>query len=686
MDLAFGPYMLVRRIAVGGMAEVYLARLDGPRGVEKQVVVKQILPQLARDPDLLQMFFDEAAIASKLSHPGIVQIFDFGQHSGTFYLAMEFVDGLDLDELIRVARRGGEPGRAVPVAHALYIASTLARCVHYAHEARDADGTPLEIIHRDISPQNVLLGRDGAVKLGDFGIARTKLRATRTQTGVLRGKIAYLAPERFAGEAASRSVDVYAMGVVLFEALSGRRPFTGDDAAFIKAIMTQEPPPLTAVVPGIDPRISAIVSRAISRTPEERFPTAEAFAREIEALQLSSSAPELADYVSAMCLRREAIRKEHQPQGAGTPPVTSKPKRATETLPGQDVRSPSHLDRAARGETSFGEMAGALLSESEVGEETVIDSSPPPELAPTLALPRPSRLLAMMTKTFHAPAVEDPGITRAMERPPSPGPQRLAVQQPSDPEPSASTAAASYPKGFAKKALHWIDAALEWGRVAPIQAIALVCGLGVVAGWILTVALFGEETVDPDAPLATAAPEGVVMPERRQERAGVPLELERKGELAPVDVTSRPPEPEREPEHARPPVKLEPIPVGVAPPLPEGDADAPREAPPVKEPAPVRIKRRPAVTAAAQQPRQVPRAAEGFGELSLDSEPWSYVTLEGRPLGPTPLAHVRLPAGRHRLVLQNPDSKLKRTLSISIKPDARTAMRVRLSDGKILGF
>ena len=179
-EIPFGPYTLVRRLAVGGMAEVYLATLAGPRGFEKKVVVKQILPQLAREPELLQLFFDEAAIAQKLVHPGVVQVFDVGQHDGTHYMAMEFVDGLDLDDLIRRQVRATGLGLAVPLA--VRVVLDLARAVHYAHEAKDDDGTPLEVIHRDISPQNVLLGRDGSVKLGDFGIARTSLRARRTQT------------------------------------------------------------------------------------------------------------------------------------------------------------------------------------------------------------------------------------------------------------------------------------------------------------------------------------------------------------------------------------------------------------------------------------------------------------------------------------------------------------------------
>src|SRR5688572_25708935 len=165
------------------MAEVYLAEVgEGPK--KQKVVVKQILPQLAEDPELLQLFFDEARIASRVVHPGIVRIVDVGQHEGVHFLAMEYVDGLDLSVLMRLAREISSK-KSFPLGSAIRIGIDLCRALHHAHEACEPDGTALEIVHRDVSPQNILISRTGAVKLADFGIARARIRALKTATGIL---------------------------------------------------------------------------------------------------------------------------------------------------------------------------------------------------------------------------------------------------------------------------------------------------------------------------------------------------------------------------------------------------------------------------------------------------------------------------------------------------------------------
>jgi len=175
--LLLGPYELTQRIATGGMAEVYLARRAGPHGFQKTVAVKRILPQLAQDPDFLAMFIDEARVCARLAHPNIVQVFDFGEHEGELYMAMEYVDGTNAARLVRAAAARGEE---VPIESALYIALSVLRGLDYAHNARDDENRPLALVHRDVSPGNVLIDRSGAVKLTDFGIARAAEFERRT--------------------------------------------------------------------------------------------------------------------------------------------------------------------------------------------------------------------------------------------------------------------------------------------------------------------------------------------------------------------------------------------------------------------------------------------------------------------------------------------------------------------------
>jgi serine/threonine-protein kinase len=640
-EIPFGPYTLVRRLAVGGMAEVYLATLAGPRGFEKKVVVKQILPQLAREPELLQLFFDEAAIAQKLVHPGVVQVFDVGQHDGTHYMAMEFVDGLDLDDLVRRAVR--TTGLGLPVPLAVRVVLDLARAVHYAHEAKDDDGTPLDVIHRDISPQNVLLGRDGSVKLGDFGIARTSLRARRTQTGVLRGKISYLAPERFSGARAERGVDVYAMGVVLFECVAGKRPFVGDDALLIRKILHEPTPRLAEAVPGVDPRLDTLVAQAMARDPAERLPSARALAEGLSALGLAAALAELGAYVS-----RTADRSTEPPRPSAAPA-----KRSTETLPGRldDPEAPLVAEAALRAETS------AMPVDERPRVYTVAEAD---ALAPLL------------------------DTTRAM---PLEGPEQTRLGPPPSPPPGAHSG--SRPT-LGERAARAGVGVLDLARRRPAAAVLSVCTSGLLVGWLATRAWMGPPPVStvagaPARPLAL--PEGEADAERGRARPeeGTPVAVLPAGE----DGRSAA-------EAARAEAQVveggraargvdEDTRVGAAVEPAERAKDDTRAVDDLDRKArrPKRVVR-PRPGAAEARPALGARAEVGEGEVSIDSEPWAYVQIDGKDLGPTPLAHVRLPAGAHRVRLENPEARLVRVVPLVIQADRRTTLRIRLSDGVAL--
>jgi serine/threonine protein kinase len=225
---SIGGYRVERLLGGGGMADVFLAHATGTGPLAKvvrRVALKRLRPDYARDPSFTQMFMHEARIVARLSHPHIVALHDVGQDDGELYLAMELVEGPTLSRVLKVAR---QKQRLVLPEAAIEVAVQLADALAYAHQQKNADGSDLELIHRDVSPQNVLLTREGHVKLTDFGIARSADRQAHTATGIIKGKLAYMAPEQIRGSEYDQRVDLYALGVLLFEMLTGARPFEGD--------------------------------------------------------------------------------------------------------------------------------------------------------------------------------------------------------------------------------------------------------------------------------------------------------------------------------------------------------------------------------------------------------------------------------------------------------------------------
>jgi len=278
--LMLGPYELLQRIATGGMAEVYLARRAGPRGFQKVVAVKRILPQMSEDHDFVAMFVDEARVCARLAHPNIVQVFDFGEQDGELYMAMEYVDGTTAARLVRAAASAGEE---VPLDAALYIALSVLRGLDYAHSARDEDGRPLDLVHRDVSPGNVLIDRSGAVKLTDFGIARATEIERRTDAGQLKGKLGYMSPEQVVGRELDARSDLFTVGIVLAELVLLRPLFTGpSEIDVLMRIRDADLSVLDRAGGRVPDDVKAVLVRALARDRALRYPTASAFAGAIE--------------------------------------------------------------------------------------------------------------------------------------------------------------------------------------------------------------------------------------------------------------------------------------------------------------------------------------------------------------------------------------------------------------------
>jgi serine/threonine-protein kinase len=265
-----GKYLLHDRIGAGGMAEVFKATYCPEGGFEKTVALKKILPSYAADADFLRLFRLEAELCSRLNHPNIVQVVDFGRHGDSFFLAMEFVDGLSLKRVLDVYQGVGLPLPAVT-----YLGIELCQALDYVHRRVGPDGQPMNLIHRDLNPPNVLLSQLGEVKVADFGIARAATRVDVTQVGVVKGKPGYLAPEQAAGEPIDGRVDLFALGVTLHEALTGRRLFpTGDDPASLHAVFDMPIPRPSQLRPEVPEALDRVVMRLLERPLQARTPSA----------------------------------------------------------------------------------------------------------------------------------------------------------------------------------------------------------------------------------------------------------------------------------------------------------------------------------------------------------------------------------------------------------------------------
>jgi eukaryotic-like serine/threonine-protein kinase len=280
---AFGRYELLRRLAAGRMAELFVARQRSVSGFEKQLVIKRILANRARDPDFVRMFLDEARVAATLDHPNIVQIYDVGHVEDEYFIAMEHIPGKNLVEILRAGYRQGQA--ALPLAQAIGIASSVCSGLHFAHDKRDFEGRPLGIVHRDVTPQNIMVTFDGGVKLVDFGIAKAASREVETMSGTLKGKMGYMSPEQCRGMPVDRRSDIFALGVVLYELTTGKRLYREkSEFETLKKIVDGPVPSPREADPTLPEELDAIVVRCLQKEPDARFADARALHEALETL------------------------------------------------------------------------------------------------------------------------------------------------------------------------------------------------------------------------------------------------------------------------------------------------------------------------------------------------------------------------------------------------------------------
>jgi len=277
--IRFGKYLILDKIATGGMAELFRAKITSVEGFEKLVAIKKILPNLTQDSNLVNMFIDEAKLAAMLTHQNIVQIYDLGSMEGVYFIAMEYIHGKDLRVL---SNKSKEKGLPLPLEYALYITSRICSGLDYSHNLKDFQGNPLKLIHRDISPQNILVTYEGEVKIVDFGIAKVARKTADTREGLIKGKVAYMSPEQAAGKTIDHRSDIFSAGILLYEMITGVRMFEGADLNVLDRVRKADFQTAETVVSDLSAEVSEILRRALAKTPNRRYKSCVAMLADLE--------------------------------------------------------------------------------------------------------------------------------------------------------------------------------------------------------------------------------------------------------------------------------------------------------------------------------------------------------------------------------------------------------------------
>ncbi len=443
------------------MAELYRARRRGVEGFEKIVAIKKILPHLADNEGFITMFADEAKLAAQLNHPNIVHIYDLGKiEAGGYFIAMEHVEGRDLRTILDSARELSTP---LPVPLAIYIASKVAAALDYAHRRRDADGRDLHIVHRDVSPQNILISYEGDIKLCDFGIAKAASKVSQTESGALKGKIQYMSPEQAWGKPIDRRSDLFSLGAVLYEMLTEQKLFRGDsDLTVLEKVRAAAASPPSAANSEVPKSLDVIVLKALAREPEDRYANASDLLRDLEQVLYSyTPAPgsaDLAIFLHRMQSEEAAVAEAKAREAARAVPeaeIEQKPKRAkaapvarrtgtvtkvpTAETPAPPAAAPSRPARESKPSTSPGVFGSYVAREGEAESKsrttivvaivvialaigggwywmTTRKSSPRPVPAAPPTAPPPTAIPAAVVPTAAPPALDPKKVEEEVQR------------------------------------------------------------------------------------------------------------------------------------------------------------------------------------------------------------------------------------------------------------------------------
>jgi serine/threonine-protein kinase len=654
----FGNYRLQRRLARGGMAEVFLARLIGVEGFERRVAIKRILPHLSQSEEFRGMFLDEARLAAQLTHPNIVHIYDFGKVDDYYFIAMEYVDGVDLGRMIRRARE-----RAVPFELCARILADVCAGLEFAHNAVDAMGRALNLVHRDVSPQNVLVTYDGTVKLVDFGIAKAAFAVERTRPGVVKGKYAYMSPEQVEGRNLDGRSDVFSAGICLYELVTGQPLYRRDNMlASMREISDGKPIRPDKYRSNVPEALVSIMRRALQRSREGRYASAAAMQLDLEKFLKGAAALATAREVGEF-VRRELPRpSDDGVAGPSTPSGQRTPPQTQGTPPQAQGTPPQATPPEVTPPTPVRDLAAELPDEGDVF--TVADAT---EDVPT----RESDDDLIATRAHE----EAP--TRPLPGPPTPTPTptgkstRTAVVAPLAPSPLRTVVAA-------------VAAAIT---VAGVILLALRPWTRSREPVIVRVPASATPTPapahpSPSAPVASAAnspaPNPANLPPPSATSPPRPTPTPRKPAAPMLDILSRPPGAhvtvDGEQLRAATPIHAEAFAPGLHKVSVEKKGYLPRQ-------LAVQLgdgEHRTLDVELRAAARVIGRAPQPRGLLTVRTLPWSKVFDGARLLGTTPLANVPLAAGTHTLTFVNPDfPPLTRTVQVRAGEESRLSLELK---------
>jgi serine/threonine protein kinase len=304
-------YRVVEKLESGGMAEVFRAESEGLQGFRKQVAIKRVLPHLSSKKKFISMFLDEARLSAQLSHSNCVQVFDIGVGDNAFFIVMEFVDGANLKSIVEHIKK---TGRDFPVEHAAYLCLELCKGLSYAHELTDSSGVPLHIVHRDMSPPNVLITKNGEVKIVDFGLAKANSQLEKSEPGIIKGKFSYLSPEAAMGQEVDLRTDIFAVGIILWELLAGQRLFLGDtDFQTVKRVQAAQVPSISQINKKVPKELERILIKALAREPTQRYLTARELGMDLSKFMFKFGVPVSTFDVTALVQGAMKERQRHRP-------------------------------------------------------------------------------------------------------------------------------------------------------------------------------------------------------------------------------------------------------------------------------------------------------------------------------------------------------------------------------------
>ncbi len=501
---SFGRYQMIRRIGQGGMAEVYLAEVVGLGGFRKKVAIKRLLPHYAQNERFVTMLEDEARIAAAIRHPNVAEVLDFGSVGGQHFIAMEYIDGIDLATVLRGFRLRDT---LLPLPAALYIARGVAEGLHAAHALRDSEGRPQQVIHRDVSPHNILISYEGAVKLIDFGVAKAANNSTKTRSGVIKGKLQYMSPEQAQAQSLDGRADIFSLGMTLYKMLTGRLPFTGQNEYQVyDQILRKNPIPPRRLMAEIPERVDAIVLKALRKSRDRRFQTAQEMADLLDValaeIDVDYGARELGELLSGDRPQPSTVENLYEEDFIASVSGVDVPadvdERAIDRL--TDVHSVVGLKPGADGPSV--EISDALF-EAEPSGPAAPDVEPstgvtPPAPSPTRPTPAVARPVARAIPVAVATALPV-GRPSGSNAPGRAAPARPVVPVPVSPwdRPSVDTSADG------------LEATMALSAVAhdsqqPSAADPL--GLGLPVEEDPTIAIVREEAADATLPLTPDAP------------------------------------------------------------------------------------------------------------------------------------------------------------------------------------